>query len=86
MVVYSHCTKEEAVFVSGVARGEVVEVEYPDTECSKVGTEAEIGHHTHRQNLRIGNIFSIISLFTVEPRDQWDRRKCCIRLIPYFRG
>ena len=50
----SHSTEEQAVLISGVVGGEVVQVEYPNLEGSEVGTETEVGHYAHRENLYQG--------------------------------
>ena len=46
-IANSHSTKEEAVLVSRVARGEVVEIEDLDPEHSKVGTETHVCNNTY---------------------------------------
>ena len=47
----AHSTEEEAVFISGVAGGQVVEVEYAYPENCEVGTDAQVGYDNNREDL-----------------------------------
>ena len=46
-----HTTEEEAVFVSGVTGGQVVEVEYAYPEDCEVGAYAKVGYDHNGENL-----------------------------------
>lgn len=47
----SHSAEEQAVLVSRMARGNVVEIEYLDTKHSEVGTNAHVRNYTYRYHL-----------------------------------
>ncbi len=46
-----HCTEEQGVLVSGMVRGQVVEIEYTYLEHSVVGTHTHVGYQTDGEQL-----------------------------------
>ena len=43
----SHCAEEKTVFIGRVAGNKIVQVEYPHTKRSEVGTQTEVCDHAH---------------------------------------